>query len=95
MHHERYDGKGYPFGAKGDEIPMEARVIAVADAWDAMTSTRCYRKMLPLEKALSILKDYAGQQWDPKMIDAFFKAWDSGVIQPFMSHREDELKSAA
>jgi response regulator RpfG family c-di-GMP phosphodiesterase len=72
-HHERFDGRGYPDGLQGHDIPIEGRILAVADAYDAMTSDRPYRKGMPQEKAESILRDGAGKQWDPEMIDAFFR----------------------
>jgi len=73
-HHERWDGKGYPEGMKEDEIPIESRIIAIADAYDAMTSSRPYRKKpLSLEEAKKELKDSAGTQFDPKIIDLIFK----------------------
>ena len=65
-HHERYDGKGYPDGIKGEEIPEQARIIAVADAYDAMTSCRSYRDPLPQEKVLSEIKNGSGTQFDPR-----------------------------
>ncbi len=68
-HHEHYDGRGYPAGLRGDKIPMEARVLAVADAYDAMTSPRPYRKQLSSEKALEELKRCAGTQFDPQMVE--------------------------
>lgn len=80
LHHERVDGTGYPFGLKGEEIPIGARIIAVADAWDAMTSRRVYRANLPHRKALEILHENAGIQWDLKVVEAFFKAYRSGEI---------------
>ena len=68
-HHERWDGKGYPKGIKGDQIPIEARIIAIADAYDAMTSSRPYRKEgMPLERARQELIDYAGSQFDPNIV---------------------------
>jgi HD-GYP domain-containing protein (c-di-GMP phosphodiesterase class II) len=72
-HHERYDGKGYPDGLMGDDTPLEGRLLAVADAFDAMTSDRPYRLGMPLEKAISILKEGAGTQWDAKIVDAFLR----------------------
>src|SRR5690606_9681868 len=69
-----YDGKGYPDGLKGNEIPIDGRILAVADAYDAMTSDRPYRRGMPQEKAEAILRDGAGTQWDPYLIDAFFQA---------------------
>ncbi|MBR6302328.1 MAG: response regulator [Lachnospiraceae bacterium] len=65
-HHERYDGSGYPDGLKGDEIPEEARIIAVADAYDAMTSSRSYREKMPVEKVISELKIGMGTQFDER-----------------------------
>ena len=67
-HHERYDGRGYPDGLKGEEIPIEARIISVADAYDAMTSVRRYRKELPPEKVRQELIDGRGTQFDPKIV---------------------------
>ncbi|MDH3355638.1 MAG: HD domain-containing protein, partial [Chromatiales bacterium] len=71
-HHERWDGKGYPDGLAGENIPLLARIVAIADTWDAMTGTRVYRKGMSTEKALSILvaeRDLG--QWDPTLIDLF------------------------
>ena len=68
-HHERYDGKGYPQGLSGDDIPEEARIIAVADAYDAMTSNRSYRGALPQEKVRGEIEKGKGSQFDPKFAD--------------------------
>jgi HD-GYP domain-containing protein (c-di-GMP phosphodiesterase class II) len=70
-HHERVDGKGYPFGLVGDEIPFMGRLLAVADGFDAMTSDRPYRAGMPKEKALAILAEGAGTQWDRDLALAF------------------------
>ncbi len=70
-HHERIDGKGYPDGLAGQDIPLDGRVLAVADAYDAMTSDRAYRTGMPHDKAISILRDGAGTQWDCEAIEAF------------------------
>lgn len=70
-HHERYDGKGYPEGLSGDNIPLFGRIMAVADAYDAMTSNRPYRKGMPSDKALGILHSGKGTQWDPYFADLF------------------------
>ena len=70
-HHERYDATGYPNGLRGDEIPLEARIIAVADAYDAMTSPRAYRQPLSHAAALAVLKRHAGSQFDPEVVEAF------------------------
>lgn len=73
QHHERYDGKGYPYGKKGDEIPLGARIIAVADAYEAMISDRPYRKALTKEKAIEELKNNSGKQFDPEIVKVFLK----------------------
>jgi len=73
-HHERYDGAGYPMGLAGDEIPEFARIIAVADAFDSMTSDRSYRGARPVPEAIAELRKGAGTQFDPDMVDAFIKA---------------------
>jgi hypothetical protein len=70
-HHERWDGGGYPDGLAGAAIPPEARVLAVADAFDAMTSDRPYRRGMPVARALAILGANAGPQWDPALVPAF------------------------
>lgn len=74
-HHEKYDGTGYPDGLKADEIPLTARIIAVADTFDAMTTDRPYRKALTAEAAFEELKKFAGRQFDPSVVEAFFTAW--------------------
>lgn len=70
-HHERWDGGGYPAGRMGVEIPVEARLLAVADAFDAMVSDRPYRRALPVEQALAELRRCAGSQFDPALAEAF------------------------
>jgi putative nucleotidyltransferase with HDIG domain len=73
-HHERWDGTGYPAGLQALDIPFGARVIAVADSFDAMTSDRPYRAGMPVEQAARILHEGRGQQWDPAIVDAFLRA---------------------
>lgn len=74
-HHERYDGKGYPRGLKGEEIPIRARIITIADSFDAMISDRPYRKALANEEALSEIKRCAGSQFDPKIAQLFIELY--------------------
>jgi len=76
-HHEHYDGSGYPAGLKGNNIPLEARILAIADAFDAITSPRPYHGQLLPQQALNELKRCAGTQFDPKLVDTF-----SNVIEP-------------
>ncbi|MEV5705253.1 HD-GYP domain-containing protein [Actinoallomurus sp. NPDC052274] len=81
-HHERVDGTGYPMGLTGEEIPEFARILAVADTFDAMTSTRSYRPGLPAETAIEELRRFAGTQFDPVLVDAFLTALDrDGWVQ--------------
>ncbi|MDX1765292.1 MAG: HD domain-containing phosphohydrolase, partial [bacterium] len=70
-HHEWYDGNGYPRGLSGEEIPIEARIVAVLDTYDAMTSDRPYRRSLGRERAIQELKDWSGRQFDPQGVDVF------------------------
>ena len=80
-HHERPDGKGYPKGLKGDEIPRVAQIIAVADTFDAMYSDRPYRKRMNFEKAVSIIRDAAGTQLAADVVDAFLRLVDKGYFR--------------
>jgi HD-GYP domain-containing protein (c-di-GMP phosphodiesterase class II) len=75
-HHERYDGAGYPEGLKGDAIPLLARILAVADSFDAMNTSRPYRTAMPPERVDEILRQGSGSQWDPLVIDAFVRCRD-------------------
>jgi HD-GYP domain-containing protein (c-di-GMP phosphodiesterase class II) len=70
-HHERMDGKGYPFGLKGEEIGLQARIIAVCDVWDALTSKRAYRDAMPQQLAMDIMESGRGSQFDPVILDHF------------------------
>lgn len=72
-HHEKYDGNGYPFGLKGENIPIEARIMALADVFDALVSKRCYKEAYSYDKAFSIIKDSIGTHFDPKLGDVFLK----------------------
>ena len=78
-HHERWDGKGYPEGLHGEVIPLSARVMAVADVFDALVSPRVYKPAFPLEKALSIIQEGAGTQFDPKCVEVFIESIDEAV----------------
>ncbi len=71
LHHERYDGRGYPEGLSGEDIPLFSRVILIADTFDAMTSTRSYREGLPYEVAYEELIEFAGSQFDPNLVQSF------------------------
>jgi hypothetical protein len=73
-HHEKYDGTGYPRGLRGDEIPIEARIVAVADVFDALTSKRPYKEPYEIEHAVEIIEKGSGKHFDPKVVQAFKKA---------------------
>jgi len=83
-HHERWDGKGYPHGLKGDEIPLQGRIMAIVDVYDALVSERPYKKAFSEEDAVRIIMECAGTHYDPKIADVFFKAKDL-----FKAVRED------
>jgi|GEM_PF-1894996 len=80
QHQERWDGKGYPDGLKGEEIHLYARIVAVADAFDAMTSDRSYRKAMKVEDAVEEILRNSGTQFDPKVVEAFYRAYKNGLI---------------
>ncbi len=80
-HHERYDGRGYPNGLKGEDIPLAARIILIADTFDAMTSTRPYRKGLPYEVAFSELLQFSGSQFDPQMVNFFISGMKKEALK--------------
>jgi putative two-component system response regulator len=73
-HHERWDGAGYPAGLKGDAIPLAGRIVALADAWDAVSTDRVYRKAMSFEAATEEIRRSAGTSLDPTLVDAFFES---------------------
>ena len=87
-HHEKMDGSGYPDGLKGDEIPLGARIIAVADFFEAITAKRHYRDPMPIEKALQLLNEEAVEHLDPHIVAAFLKYFNRLHLQKFHSRRE-------
>ena len=80
-HHERYDGGGYPDGLKGEDIPFGARILAVADTYEALLADRPYRRGFPKEKALEIIKEVAGTQLDPEIVPVFLELVEKGEIE--------------
>lgn len=85
FHHEKWNGKGYPHGLSGEDIPLSARIMAVADVFDALVSERCYKKAFPFEKAMDIIKEDAGTHFDPNVAEAFIASADRvrGVMDQF------------
>jgi HD-GYP domain-containing protein (c-di-GMP phosphodiesterase class II) len=87
-HHERYDGRGYPDALSGEEIPLLGRLMAVADAFSAMTTDRPYRKGMACEDAIAELRRGRGSQWDPELVDAFLRALGTRSNNPSADARE-------
>jgi HD-GYP domain-containing protein (c-di-GMP phosphodiesterase class II) len=101
-HHERWDGRGYPDGLRGPNLSIVARILTVADAFDAMTSSRAYRKGLPPDVAIERLEQEAGSQFDAELVAHFSKAYDKGLLDdifksaktlPPLAQSDDEEKT--
>lgn len=96
-HHERYDGTGYPRGLKGEDIPIEARIVSVVDAFHAIVSTRCYSKSRPVEFAIEELRRCSGSQFDPQVVQAFIRALKKEIQKRgrefFLDEASDESSS--
>src|SRR2546421_9788877 len=97
LHHEALDGRGYPYGLKGEQIPLLARVIAVADTFDALTTNRPYQQAHTPEQALEIIRSIAGKRLDPKAVDSLMAVYERGGIriQPFTLKRPASSPPAA
>ena len=91
-HHESWDGGGYPDNLEAEQIPLAARIVAVADSYDAMSSDRPYREGMSEEKIEQILRNGAGKQWDPEVIDAFFRVHED--IRKITQNQPDLLEAA-
>lgn len=94
-HHERYDGKGYPDRLEGEQIPLHARVVAIADAYDAMRSDRIYLKGLLRETIRSELINSRGTQFDPALLDVFLEIYDRGELAQYEKREDFRLGDAA
>ena len=92
-HHETWDGTGYPDNLRGDEIPMVARIIGVADTFDAMTTTRPYQEAMTLDYVLAKMRSMSGTRFDPQVIDAFQAAVEAGDISPPPDHSPEPVPS--
>jgi response regulator RpfG family c-di-GMP phosphodiesterase len=90
-HHERWEGRGYPYGISGSEIPLPARITSVADVFDALTSKRPYKEAFPAEKAFGIIREERGSQFDPAVVDAFFSVQDI-ILEIQRTHRHSDFK---
>ena len=93
-HHEKWDGSGYPRGLVGDQIPLHARIFAIADVWDALTSSRPYREAWPPERALAYVREQSGSHFDPAVVDAFETLLRRrGTLQTFSSAPHSRAES--
>jgi putative nucleotidyltransferase with HDIG domain len=88
-HHERWDGQGYPDKIAGESIPLMARIVAVADAFDAMTSNRSYQKVQSLESAYNKIVDASGTRYDPQVVQALQKAWKIGEVHKIAENQTE------
>ncbi|HSS44281.1 MAG TPA: HD domain-containing phosphohydrolase, partial [Thermoanaerobaculia bacterium] len=95
-HHEKWSGGGYPDGLKGEEIPMQARIVTVADTFDAMTTTRPYQKAMEIDFVIERIKQFAGMRFEPSIVAAFVRAYEKGEIVPMPpSLPEEEVEGSA
>jgi putative nucleotidyltransferase with HDIG domain len=81
-HHEKWQGGGYPEGLKGEQIPLQARIVTVADTFDAMTTTRPYQKAMEIHFVVEQIRQCAPSRFDPRIVEAFVRAWEKGIIVP-------------
>lgn len=89
-HHEKYDGSGYPNGLQAEQIPLYGRIIAVADVFDALTSTRPYKQAWDIDRAAALIRNSAGNHFDPACVHAFFKDWHA-VLDIRSQYQDTEL----
>ena len=87
-HHEKWNGRGYPNGKKEEEIPLCARIMAVADVFDAVSAKRCYRDAMPLEKCFAIIYEGKGTDFDPEIVDAFFER-QREIVKVYNRYRDE------
>ncbi|HEY0073223.1 MAG TPA: HD domain-containing phosphohydrolase [Abditibacteriaceae bacterium] len=92
-HHERWDGTGYPAGLKGEEIPLEGRIVAIADVFDALSHDRPYKKAWPLEECVAEIERNSGRQFDSQVVAAFLELWNSGALREAAEMKESPLNS--
>ena len=92
-HHEKYDGTGYPEGLKGDEIPIEARIVSVVDVFDALVNKRVYKKAWDLESAITRINTLWGTQFDPKLKKAFNNLYENGTLNKILDEFNEEEKN--
>ena len=84
-HQERWDGSGYPVGLSGKDIPLQARIFAVADAFDALISDRPYRDRIPTDDALTYIREQSGILFDPEIVSAFVRMWKKNNLEELIT----------
>ena len=94
-HHEKWDGSGYPYGLAGEEIPLSARIMAVADVFDALVSKRSYKEGFPIDKAFAIIEEGIGTHFDPEVARAFLHARDKARAVAEKSNAKKQLEEEA
>jgi len=90
-HHEKWDGSGYPEGIKGEDIPLQGRICAVADVFDALTTKRPYKEAMPNDQAFGILHEGCGSHFDPRLIDLFFDNIDE-ILSVQQAHQDESIE---
>lgn len=85
-HHEKWNGKGYPEKLSGEEIPLHARIMAIADVFDAVSAKRCYRDAMPIEKCFQIIEEGSGRDFDPKLVEMFMSA-KAEIIEYYLENK--------
>ena len=93
MHHEMVNGEGYPQGLKGAEIPLQAKIVSVADTFDAMTTDRPYQKGMVLEDALNRIKSFVGSRYDGKVVEALIEACNEGQVRAVGIHPKAQIQN--
>ncbi len=91
-HHEKWSGGGYPEGLKGEEIPLQARIVTVADTFDAMTTTRPYQKAMEMDFVVNRIRQFAGIRFEPSIVDAFLRAFEKGALVPIPIQPPEETE---
>ncbi len=91
-HHEKWDGSGYPFGLKGEEIPMAGRIAALADVFDALLSVRPYKRSWSLDEAVTEIKNQSGRHFDPRLVDIFLEN-QVAILAIYQKFRDSSLEN--
>ena len=93
-HHERWDGSGYPLGLAGERIPVEGRIVAIADVFDALTHERPYKRAWSFEDAVAEIRNLSGRQLDPQLVEVFLSMLNTGGLSRFSTQVQDEAETS-